>query len=680
MRVRSAMPAQGNAKATSPPAKRAAPLTVRELYRVLCFKFVPHPLRPRDLLKWLKTLLPYSYWSGRRLRRLIERALADPRAGTMLSVTITPPINEPLSRQLYHAFNGLREAIVIPSTPDQRAQPRYLGVAASEVFAPRFQTGQGLGLSGGQTIHAFASSLLLSPENISDLRLYALTRCPPSVFGFTAEGVITDLIARHLWHPLTKERFPQTPFREGILDPSLAHADALDFIFAEVGILQPGELLFDHAQELGFDIAAAKRAGVVAELLGHLFCANGLPPIAPVQPKRWQTISLGLLREMVRSSKTVVLFADGEEKARAVWAIYQAQRAGGLLFNTLVTDESCAKALLRMAQQHNDESDTENLQWRRERMKFWAAHLQFAATPRLEHRKEVAKQLGISRALASELLDESLYGDEGSFPIVRLKVFPPIPEPMPVLELEVALLQTLGLKEARVVEMGRSEWAYFAVGQATAQLLLEWLNEADYFAVGLDGGRAIRVFVEALNLPSSLSQCPHLSELELWALHYRPRRKSLWGAGVNDILDTVAMRCHGTELGKKVRCRPFKGDAVVERLNAIFVSIGAVDEQNRQVLQSSGIFLPNLDKAVGTLFSQPFDATGQPVDGDISQALGSVSLKAVQCAVRQGTPVVGLVANPQRALSALVACRSGLVNCLIADHQTAETLLKLATP
>lgn len=290
MKARSATSTnKASTKVASPSAKRAAPLTVRELYRVLHFKFVPYPLRPRDLLKLLKTLLPYSHWSERRLRRLIERTLTDPRASTMLSVTIIP----------------------------------------------------------------------------------------------------------------------------------------LDFVVVEVGILQAGELLFDHAQELGFDVAAAKRTGVVAELLGHLFCADGLPPIAPVQPKRWQTISLGLLRETVRSGKTVVLFAGGEEKARAVWAVYQAKRAGGLLFNTLVTDESCANALLRMAQQHHDGIVAENLQWRRERMKFWAVHLQFAATPHLEHRSEVAKQLNISRELASELLDESLYGNETSSPMVRLKVFPP---------------------------------------------------------------------------------------------------------------------------------------------------------------------------------------------------------------------------------------------------------------
>jgi DNA-binding transcriptional regulator LsrR (DeoR family) len=104
-----------------------------------------------------------------------------------------------------------------------------------------------------------------------------------------------------------------------------------------------------------------------------------------------------------------------------------------------------------------------------------------------------------------------------------------------------------------------------------------------------------------------------------------------------------------------------------------------VDEPNRQLLRAHNIFIPDLERAVGTLFSQPFDATGKPLGENISQALGSVSLGSIRQAVSQGIPVVGLVANPQRALSALVACRSGLVNCLIADRQTAEELIRLSS-
>jgi DNA-binding transcriptional regulator LsrR (DeoR family) len=664
---------EGRRKSTASSLKmKSAPITMRELYRVLHLRFTPHPLRPKALLRALKSLLPYAHWSEKRIRRLLERTLTDPRAPTLIAVTINPPVNEALSRQICRELQGIREAIVVPPVPDRKAQSRYLGIAAANAFTPRFRSGQGLGFSAGQTVYAFASSLWLSPEQISDLRLYALTRCPPSVFGWTAEGTITDLIARHLWHPLTKERFPQTPFKEGILDPDLADADALDFAFVEVGTLKAGELLFDHAETLEFDVARAKRMGVIAELLGYLFCADGLPPSLFVRPKRWQAVSLSLLRTMVRVEKPVVLFASGEDEARVVLAIYHSQRVGGPLFNTVVTDELCAKALLRLLGRR-EVGGEEDHRWQRERLKFWVCHWHFANTP-FTPRKEVAKRLGIRRSLASTLLEEALNKGDA-----QVKVFPPLPDPTYALDAEMILLKNLGLREVRVVEVGQSKWAYLAVGQAAAQLLLEWLKVAEEFAIGLDGGRAIRAFVEALNLPHSLSQMHHLKRLELWALHYRPRRKSLWGAGVNDILDAVAIRCHGSEWSEKVLCRPFEGDAVVERLNAIFVSIGAVDEPNRQLLRAHNIFIPDLERAVGTLFSQPFDATGKPLGENISQALGSVSLGSIRHAVSQGIPVVGLVANPQRALSALVACRSGLVNCLIADRQTAEELIRLTS-
>lgn len=96
-------------------------------------------------------MLPYCNWSQRRLRRLLERGLKDPRADSLLSVTIAPPTNEKLAGQLLQALPELREAIVIPSlqTIDQRAVNTYLGVAAAQVFTPRFRGGQGIGFSGG---------------------------------------------------------------------------------------------------------------------------------------------------------------------------------------------------------------------------------------------------------------------------------------------------------------------------------------------------------------------------------------------------------------------------------------------------------------------------------------------------------------------------------------------------
>lgn len=660
--------------ASSLPSVRAAPLTLRELFRVLHLKFAPRPLRPREVLARLKTWLPYANWSERRLRRLMERSLTDPRARTLLSVTITPPVNETLSAQLCHVLAGLREAIVIPSIPDERARTHYLGVAAANAFAPRFRSGQGIGLSDGQALYAFVAALRLSPDEVNDLRLYALTRYPPEVFGFTAEGLVGELIARHLWHPLAKDRFPQNPFAGGFLDPTAITPDELDFAFLQVGTLDAGEVLADWAEAVGFDVAAAKRAKVVAELLGHLFCADGLPLSVPLRPLRLQAVPLRLLRAMVQAGKTVVLMAGGERGAKAISALYRAQRAGGSLFNTLVTDEDGARALLRQMGDEPDRSDEPN-GWQRERLRFWAAHFYFASSPHHLSRQQLAQRLSVSRERASELLDEAIYGRDAKASLVRLQVVAPLPEPMPMLELEMALLQKFALREARVVEAGRAEWAYPAVGMAAAQLLLDWLQQMEHFALGLGGGRALRAFMEALNLPHALARLPRLRQLELWALYRRPFQQSHWGSGINDILDAVAMRCHQFGITQRVRCRPFEGEATAMRLDALFTAIGHFDERDRQMLQEAGVNPDDLKGVVGTLLSQPFDAKGQPIGERINEQIGVLSLKAVRRLVASGVPVVGLVAIPQRARPTVVAYQNGLVNCLVVERRVAEAML-----
>jgi DNA-binding transcriptional regulator LsrR (DeoR family) len=178
---------------------------------------------------------------------------------------------------------------------------------------------------------------------------------------------------------------------------------------------------------------------------------------------------------MVQAGKTVVLMAGGERGAKAISALYRAQRAGGSLFNTLVTDEEGARALLRQMGDEPDRSDEPN-GWQRERLRFWAAHFYFASSPHHLSRQQLAQRLSVSRERASELLDEAIYGRDAKASLVRLQVVAPLPEPMPMLELEMALLQKFALREARVVEAGRAEWAYPAVGMAAAQLLLDWLQ------------------------------------------------------------------------------------------------------------------------------------------------------------------------------------------------------------
>jgi DNA-binding transcriptional regulator LsrR (DeoR family) len=656
--------------------QRAVPLSGRELYRVLRLLYEPVPHRPREVLQRLQHMLPYRNWSQRRLRRLLERALKDPRADSLLSITIAPPTNGKLAGQLCQALPELREAIVIPSlqTIDQRAVNTYLGVAAAQVFAPRFRGGQGIGFSGGRSVGAMAQVLSL-PPTFPSLRLYALTRCPPTVLGFTAEGIVSEIIARNLWRPEFWEKPPER-FLEGYLNPQRVQPEHLDWAFLEVGALEAGELVVDCADALGVDVAAAKQAGVVTELLGHFFCADGLPPVKPIRPLALETVSLRVLRKMVAEGKTVVLLAGGAQKAIALYALHRAQRVGGALFNALVTDEDCAQQLLRLCDRPSFATDGS---WEQQRQRFWAVHVRFGALKRCRTNKAVAQRIGVSERRAGRLLEEALHGVKGDTPpLVTVRVQPPRPEPIGLLALEAALMERLGLMEVRVVHPVRDEWAYPAIGAVAAQWLQERWQGMEEMSIGLDGGRAIRALLEALDLPFCLRHFPNLKRLHLFALQARQRERVLWGGGHPDLLDTVVMRCWGTVEGQKVVCHPFAGDEVVELLDVVFVSIGAFETEDREVLKASGVTMAEVQGAVGTILSQPFDGKGRPLGRNLGERLQTLSLQRLKKAVSDGVPVFVLVRGAARAQAAAAALRGGLFNCLVIDRVGAETLLGMS--
>ncbi|GBC98443.1 Transcriptional regulator LsrR [bacterium HR17] len=652
---------------------RAAPLSGRELYRVLRVCYEPAPRRPREVLQRLKAMLPYRDWSQRRLRRLLERALKDPRADGLLSITITPPNNERLAAALRDALPELREAIVIPSLSaiDPHAVSTYLGVAAAQTYAPRFRNGQGVGFSGGRSVGAMAQALWLPPA-LRPLRLYALTRCPPTVLGFTAEGIVSEIVAKNLWRSEHWENPPER-FLEGYLNPQHLRPEHLDWAFVGVGTLEEGELLTDFAEALRFDVIAAKRAGVVAELLGHLFCADGLPPAQPLRPAALETVPLSLLRRMVRDGKSVIMLAGGAQKATALLALHRAQRAGGALFNGLVTDEECAQRLLHLCDQPIAEADAI---WAHQCKRFWVAHLRFAASERCRTCKAMAQRLRLSERRVARLLDEAVHANgQRLAPLVWVQVKAPKPEPIAVLELESALMERLGLMEVRVVHPVRDEWAYPAIGAAAAQWLKERWQRVSVFSVGLGGGRAVRALLEALDLPFCLRHFPALQRLHLFALQARLRERVLWGGGHPDLLDAVIMRCFNTTEGGRVICHPFEGDAVAEGLDAVFVSVGAFEVGDREVLQESGVTMGEVAGAVGTLLSQPFDAAGQPLGRNLGERLRTLSLQRLRELVSHGVPVFALVRGAERAQAAASALRGGLFNGLVIDRIGAETLL-----
>lgn len=643
----------------------------RELYRVIYLKNALGLHQPKELLQRLRALLPYRDWSVWQLRRFIARALEDPRSDTLLSVTIAPPTCKTLSSRLCEALEGITEAIIIPSmsTVDPASLDDYLGLAAAMTFCPRFQNGQGIGLSDGRAVAVMAMMLpsLLAAD--ITLRLYALSRLDVEQFGFTAEGIVSEAIARYRWN--WRSGSVGTPVKslwEGYLDPAYADPERLDYCFIAVKPLRSSECS---------PTSSPAMSKPVAEMLLYRFCSDGLPP-AGYHIRHGKTISLSVLRTMVRNGKTVALLAGGCKAADALLAIYRAQRVGGLLFNTLVTDEECAQALLqRLKVTDHDQSDKT---WQRYRQRFWAAHLRFAATDRCRTHQEIAHRLKLNPHTVSRLLHEAQWSTDTSKPLLQVQVIHPFPQPTHWLDLEMALLRHLHLLEVRVVQPARDEWVYHSVGEAAAQLLMEWLKTAQYFSVGIGAGRTMRAFTEALQLPHLLETLPQLRSLTFWALHSGPSHKITYSAGSAHLLHSVAMRCFDTGGSERISCRLWQPH-LAPHMDAIFVGVGVLDNDERTYLQTvMGLRPEQISTAVGTVLNQPFDDHGRPLCRNLSPNVTVLPLRQLQRWVRQGKLVVAVTCGAHKAAAVLAAFKGNLFNCLVTDRACAEALLNLVKP
>jgi DNA-binding transcriptional regulator LsrR (DeoR family) len=669
---------------------KAAPL--RTLYRILAVRY--SSLSSQDgrsaWLRTLRRLAGYRHRSEWSLRSLVERVLAEPMADTLLKVAVLVPCNERLGQALCDALPGLQEAVVIPSLPDPSAMNMYLGMAAAQVFGPRLRAGQGIGFSGGRAVASLANALSLPLQKGSPVRLYALTRFRgQEVLGITAEGVVAELVTRHLWQNLGEIPLPQECPVLALLDPTQVSPTDLDWAFVGLGALLAGEVLVEFPAACGFDWEWAQRMGVVAELLFHPFCADGLPPS---RPPRWlsrvDTVPLTVLQTMVRANKPVIVLAGGKEKAPALLAVYRAQRAGGLLFNRLVTDEDCARELLRLLDgdvaslppysqrlAHRDNG------WGRTCQRFVAVHWRFVARERCRQVKAVATRMGVSRNTASKLLREAL---QGTPPMVRVEVHAPLPEPPSLLDAEMALVRQFGLQEARVVLPLRDEWAYPSIGTAAAQLLLELLEKREQATVGLGSGR-VRAVLEALNLAHALKVLPRLSHLNVWVLENTPSDRWSLALSGSAIANSLMLRCFGLPEGERLWVRLYDGTSLPD-MDIVLVEIGGMYRPETPMFERAlrwwGLTATEGEKVAGQILNRPFDDDGNPLPA--GETVVAPPLEVFRAWVKAGVPVIGVCYGRDKWFTdvpraVFAALKGGFINCLVTDASCATTLLARAT-
>ncbi len=639
---------------------RVQGLSVRDLYRICALRFAPASLvrsarAPKEVVERLKKWLPYAQRSLPQLRRMVLQALDDPRAADLLEVAFCPPFDEPLGDELKGILQGLRCAIVIPSVADldATANERFLGLAAFQHFAPHFADGTAIGVSGGLAVQAFLNCLDL--PSLFRLRLFALN-CQGSgqLTSKTADILLGDLLARH-WQTLIA---PHATKPQVTVDPSHLSSALLDFAF--VSVKAPEELL--------------KQQGVAAEVLGYRLMRDGLPFYpAPLCPQV-RAVPLSLLQKMVREGKWVVAFATDAE---ALWATYQAQRVGGLLFNALVTDDRCAVALLRQRASQRRLADVPQRQrWWGVSQRFRVAYLRYGGATGHPSNDAIAKQLHLSRKQVPKLLDEALQGDGETLPVVRLRVKPPSVEHA----LELALLETWNLREVRVVPTFDDERGYAALGEAAAEFLWQLAEGQAKFCVGIGWGWSVLAMVEALAQVGAAKRLPLLRQLTFIGLIHVPPAHSplLLGTAPLSLLGTLMLRFFAATphpLPFSIACQIFNSNEPIPPLDAIFTGIGIRGGKLITAYAHELGLAVETHKWQGELLFQFFDRKGRLLPDRWEGRVQALPLTEVSQMATKGKPVVVIARGAQKAQAVQAAYRAQLFNCLVIDRSLAEALL-----
>ena len=280
---------------------------------------------------------------GERLgvsRSTVSRMLQNARAQGIVQIEIRrPSYGSDLARQLESAL-GLRRAAVVPTAPRGGLQV-LVAPALAEIERLELRAGDALAVSWGATVWEIAQSR----------RFPALrgVRLVPAIAGLDEVDVRfqTNEIARRIADAsgadvsfLHSPALPSAELRRSLLDDAemgrrLALWDRLSA--ALVGIGAPArETQNGPAHVLG---EGGDPDGAVGDVVSRYFDIDGGPV-----PFEHEERLLGLSREQLRNTGTVVGVAAGAGKAAA---IVGAARAG--LVDVLVTDAATAAGALERA-------------------------------------------------------------------------------------------------------------------------------------------------------------------------------------------------------------------------------------------------------------------------------------------------------------------------------------------
>jgi DNA-binding transcriptional regulator LsrR (DeoR family) len=288
----------------------------------------------------------------------------------------------------------------------------------------------------------------------------------------------------------------------------------------------------------------------------------------------------------------------------------------------------------------------------------------------------ITARLGLSRSKVSRLMAQAR--ETG---VVQINVV--VPEDL-FLDLEGRLEERFGLQEALVVEAqpGDSQSQVSrAVGSAAAGYLLRAMSPRS--TIGMCWGDTLRHMAAAL----TPQRYPDAQVVQI-----------IGGLGQPDaeVHATELCRSVSRSLGCRLTLLPVPGivadqrtreallsDVHVQRavdafddLDIAFVGIGAPTISSVTMRDGSIISRAELDGllrkgAVGDIALRYYDANGECIESDTNERIIGMTLEQIRRVPR----IVGVSGGPDKPTAIRAALQGGLINVLITDSVTAETLL-----
>lgn len=292
------------------------------------------------------------------------------------------------------------------------------------------------------------------------------------------------------------------------------------------------------------------------------------------------------------------------------------------------------------------------------------------------NQEEIAAKLGISRQSAQRLV--SLSVSEG---LIKVRLDHPIGRCM---DLASKLRARFELDLVDVVPSDpSSESSTMGVAQAGAAEIERWLKRPDPIIMAIGTGRTLKAAVEQL-MPMD---CPHHKVVSLTG-NIAPDGSAAYYNVIFNMADTVKVRSFPMPLPviassarerELLHAQPMVREtlSLAAKANVTFLGIGDLGPE--APLYVDGFIteaeLKSLQKAgaVGEICGWCFDANGNMIEGQTNDRVASAPMPS-----RDQSLVVVMAMGPRKLPGIRAALHRHLVNGIITDERTAESLLALA--